>query len=178
VRAGNAMTRTRDGLLDGALACIERDGLRRLTMSAICTRSGVAKATLYNHFRTKADVLAALVEREVDRASKTAEAALAVGDLTAALDAAAEYAGAGKAVRRVAAAEPGSLVPLLAPGSSDAWGQARERVSALAGVSPVHPVVDLALLWLGSQLVSPQLRSERLAAAALLAGAAQPPCLT
>jgi len=40
------MARTRAGLLDGALTVIERDGLGRVTMSAVANRSVVAKSTI------------------------------------------------------------------------------------------------------------------------------------
>ncbi|MDX6225062.1 MAG: TetR/AcrR family transcriptional regulator, partial [Frankiales bacterium] len=60
-RSGNAMLRTRAAILDGAERCIERDGIRRTTMSDVSGEAKVAKATLYNHFRTKDDVMSALV---------------------------------------------------------------------------------------------------------------------
>jgi AcrR family transcriptional regulator len=64
-RAGNAMARTRAGLLDGARRAVGARGTRRTTMNDIAAQAGVAKATLYNHFRTKDDVWSALVEAEV-----------------------------------------------------------------------------------------------------------------
>jgi AcrR family transcriptional regulator len=166
------MTRTRDGLLDGALSTIEREGLRRFTMAAVCTRSGVAKATLYNHFRTKPDVLLALVSREVDR---TAAAALA-GDGTAAdaLDRAAAYLGGIGAARRVARDDPGALVPLLAPGDGPGWSHARQQVAAVLGVGGGDPVVGLVLAWLGQVLLVPLAPQERLATASALAALVRP----
>ncbi len=118
VRAGNSMVRTRAGLLDGAVSCIEREGLRRLTMSAVATRSGVAKATLYNHFRTKDDVLRALVAREVVLVADAADAAAGAapaGTAPAAvgLARAAREVAEHVALRRVAAEDPGALLPLL-----------------------------------------------------------------
>ena len=49
-------------------------------MSAVATRSGVSKATLYNHFRTKDDVLRALVLREVELLADDADAADGPGE--------------------------------------------------------------------------------------------------
>ena len=57
-RAGNAMNRTRAGLLAGAARAFADQGLRRSTMQSVAAAAGVAKATLYNHFRTKDDVVA------------------------------------------------------------------------------------------------------------------------
>jgi AcrR family transcriptional regulator len=65
-RAGNNMSRSRAGILSGAAACLERYGPRKTTMADISREGGIAKATLYNHFRDKSEVYAALLEREVD----------------------------------------------------------------------------------------------------------------
>src|SRR5947209_6872486 len=64
-RAGNAMSRTRTALLGGAARAVEVSGTK-ITMAQVAAAGGVAKATLYNHFRTRGAVLAALVEHEVD----------------------------------------------------------------------------------------------------------------
>ena len=72
-RAGNAMGRARAGVLDGALRSVVKQGTRATTMSGIATLGGVAKATVYNHFRTKDEVWAALVADEVDRAVAVTE---------------------------------------------------------------------------------------------------------
>src|SRR5437868_13619535 len=101
-RAGNTMSRTREGLLDGALSAVERVGVRRLTMAAVAQRSGVAKATLYNHFRTKDEVLAALADREVRLVAQRAFVVAAQSSPGAALDRAAADLGEHVAVRRLA----------------------------------------------------------------------------
>jgi AcrR family transcriptional regulator len=165
VRAGNTMSRTRAGLLDGAVSVIERSGLGRLTMSAVADRSGVSKATLYNHFRTKDDVLRALVLREVelmadDADAATAQARASGADLVAAAAAGlANAAGAAAehvAARRVAAEDPGALAPLLRADGGAAWQAARTRLSALLGVPPEDPLVRLAAGWVVSQVLDPQ----------------------
>ena len=58
-RAGNAMERTRAAVLDGAARAVEKHGARRATMGDIAVLAGIAKGTLYNHFRTKDAVYAA-----------------------------------------------------------------------------------------------------------------------
>ena len=64
------MNRTRAGLLAGAARAFAEHGLRRSTMQSIAAAAGVAKATLYNHFRTKDEVAAALLAVELDRLSR------------------------------------------------------------------------------------------------------------
>src|SRR5665213_4094646 len=65
-RAGNAMGRGHEAALRGALAAVEKYGSRKATMGDIAMMAGIAKATLYNHFRTRDDVYAAVVVAEID----------------------------------------------------------------------------------------------------------------
>ena len=157
-RSGNAMLRTRTALLAAAATCVERDGVRRTTMSEIAATAGVAKATLYNHFRTKDDVLAALVDAQVASLGSTCAQAAADRGLAAALEvAAAELAGSGP-LRRVAKEEPGLLAPLAVPGEGRGWEAARTAVTSVltaAGVPADAAAVELVLRWLLSQLLWP-----------------------
>jgi AcrR family transcriptional regulator len=168
-RAGNTMSRTREGLLDGALSAIERVGVRRLTMSAVSQRAGVAKATLYNHFRTKDDLLAALVDREVRDVAERALRAAADGTPADGLDRAATDLGEHVAVRRVLAAEPELAVVLVTPTAAPTWGNVRAGLADLLGTPNDDPAVDVCLSWLLGQLVAPQEPAARRAAADLLA---------
>src|SRR3954447_25997802 len=65
-RSGNGMTRSRACILSGAAKCIAKYGTRKTTMGDIAREGGTAKATVYNHFRTKRHVYAALLADEVD----------------------------------------------------------------------------------------------------------------
>ena len=150
-RAGNAMARTRAGLLEGALRAVARQGTRRTTMNDIAASAGVAKATLYNHFRAKDDVWSALVEAEL-----TGLAAECAGlPLTEALVRAATRISQHAAVRRIAQSEPAVLSALLVedPGGHG-WRLARDAVRgqlAAAGVGGE----DVVLRWLASHLATP-----------------------
>ena len=168
-RAGNTMSRTREGLLDGALSAVERVGVRRLTMSAVAQRAGVAKATLYNHFRTKDDLVAALVDREVRDVAERALGAAAAGSVADGLDRAAADLADHVAVRRVVEAEPESAVVLLSPTAAPTWGHVRVALAELLGVRTDDPAVEVCLAWLVRQLVAPQDEAARRASAELLA---------
>jgi AcrR family transcriptional regulator len=65
-RTAGPMARSRAAILDGARAAVEANGTK-ITMAQVAARGGVAKATLYNHFRAREDVLAALLLDEIDR---------------------------------------------------------------------------------------------------------------
>jgi AcrR family transcriptional regulator len=155
--------------------------LDRLTMSAVANRSGVAKATLYNHFRTKDDVLRALVVREVelvaddaDQASARARAAGAepFGAVAAGLARAAGVVSEHVAGRRVAVDDPGALAPLLRADDGPAWALAHARLAALLGVPEHDPLVRLTASWLVGQLFDPADAQEQASTASLLAAAA------
>ena len=64
-RAGNAMARTRASILAGAVRAIEVSGTDA-SMTQVAAAAGVAKATLYNHFRTREDVFEAVLLAQVD----------------------------------------------------------------------------------------------------------------
>jgi AcrR family transcriptional regulator len=160
------MARTRAAILDAAAACVERSGVRRTTMADIAATGAVAKATLYNHFRTKDDVLAALVEAHV-AALGAACAALAAPDpllperphgLAAALEHAAQALASFRPLRKVASDEPALLVALTVPGEGAGWDRVREAVAAVlvgAGAAGRPDEVELVLRWLLSQLLWP-----------------------
>src|SRR4051794_27219598 len=108
-RAGNAMGRTRAGLLAGAARAFAEHGLRRSTMQSIAAAAGVAKATLYNHFRTKDEVASALLAAELERLTALAEGL----PLDQALAVLPDELGAHPRVRRLAGPQPRGLTALL-----------------------------------------------------------------
>ena len=150
-RAGNAMSRTRAALLAGAAAAVEASGTK-ITMAQVATAAGVAKATLYNHFRTREAVLGRAAARPGARRRRRAGRQALDGALA---DAA--VAMSGNPVRRgLARVEPATLAALgridavgRRPGSTPARrvaaalacrGPRRHRHrAALAGVLPAHP---------------------------------------
>ena len=124
-RSGNAMNRTRAGLLSGAARAFAEHGLRRSTMQSIAAAAGVAKATLYNHFRTKDEVAAALLAVELDRLSALAASLprdQALGTLS-------DELGAHPVLRRLATTEPELLTSMLAV-DGERWAELTTRLGA------------------------------------------------
>jgi AcrR family transcriptional regulator len=183
VRAGNAMQRTRTGIVDGARAGIVRDGVRRLSMATVADLGGIAKATVYNHVRSKPELLA-LVARDLLQRVDAVAAAEPTAEL--ALAAAADAAAHDEVVRAVADHEPAVVGRLLRVQSDPVFDEARFRLAALLerhGVDlagPAQPVddaavdaaaVDVVLRWLLSVAAAPADASLHRAEAALLARA-------
>jgi len=160
------MPRTRAGLLDGALRALLKQGPRRTTMTDVAAFAGVAKATLYNHFRTKDDVFSGLVAAEVE----TIAAECAGRPLDDALVHAALRLSSHPGLRRVAADDPAALAMLVTGGDGPGWQAARGAVRAAlepAGLAGD----DLVLRWLSSHVATPGTEeSIREGAADLLAG--------
>ena len=152
------MGRTRAALLQATSDCVARYGIRKTTMVDVASKSGVAKATLYNHFRTKDDVLAAMVEHHLAELVGTCVTAAAADGLEAALTVAAQQLAASAPLRKAAESEQALLAPLLVPGEGRGWQLARDGVAAVltaARAPSGPPEVELVLRWCASQVLWP-----------------------
>ena len=149
-RAGNAMDRTRAALLDGARRAVATSGTK-ITMAQVAAAAGVAKATLYNHFRTREAVLTALLAADV-RAVIDAVAGLPVED---ALATAATMLSEHPVPRALAELDPATLVRLATVDvHTDGWQLARDATRT-ALVAADRRGTDAVLRWLASMLVNP-----------------------
>ena len=169
VRAGNAMARTRASLLDAAVRLLAERGTRRTSMTDIAHAAGIAKGTLYNHFRNKDEVFAALVEAEVMLIAEECrglrlEDALAVAAIR--LD---THPG----LRRVAADDPALLCGLISAERLDAGGRGWQTAlaaaaDALADSGRDPRAAELVVRWLVTHLTIPD-QEDAHASARLLA---------
>lgn len=179
-RAGNAMGRTRAAVLDGALRAVAAEGARKTTMAEIAAAAGIAKGTLYNHFRAKEAVFAAAAEAAVQRLGDEAAKQAADAGLAAALALAARTVAESPTIARLRE-EPAALQPLLEIGDGAAWDAAREAavdVLSAGGATGDRAAVDLVLRWVVSHITAPATeaieRSAALLASALTASASEP----
>jgi AcrR family transcriptional regulator len=151
-RAGNAMGRTRAAVLEGATRAVEKYGSRKATMADIAALAGIAKGTLYNHFRAKEAVYASALDAGI-RTLALECAEVARESLVDGLSLAAEQIGANPALRRVAADEPMVLASLVTPTDMPLWGLVRSSVRDLlvaGGVATSAASIDLVVRWLTS----------------------------
>jgi AcrR family transcriptional regulator len=159
------MGRTRAGVLAAAASITAERGTRRTAMAEIAAAAGVAKGTLYNHFRTKDEVFAALIEAEIARLAAECEPLA----LRAALAHAAASLGAHPVIRRLAEEEPAVLATLLAPApTAHGWVTARAAVEQVLAAAEVDPsAADLVLRWLLSHAAVPDAQAAKRGAAQL-----------
>ena len=158
------MGRTRAGLLAGAARAFAERGVRGSSMQSIAAAAGVAKATLYNHFRTKDDVIAALVGAELERLTALA-ADLPLREALAIL---ADELGVHPVLRQLAESEPELLVTVLTAGP-DSWSGLTARLTAALRID--SDGAELAGRWLLGVVLQPGRSTTRRRHATRLAAA-------
>lgn len=62
-RTKEEAARTREAILEGALACFDRYGITSATVEQIAREAGVTRGAVYHHFAGKRDILRAIRER-------------------------------------------------------------------------------------------------------------------
>ena len=172
-RAGNAMGRTRQAALDGARRVFAEHGLRKATMGDVAVRGGLAKATLYNHFRTKDDLVSGLVADDVAELGADCRD-LAAHDLAVALTRAADAVAGNAVLAGLRSVEPTALLGAAAPGGGARWDLVRAQLALVLDVAerssaPEH--VDLVARWLAGHVLEPGTQDGRAAQARLVAAA-------
>jgi AcrR family transcriptional regulator len=163
-RAGNAMDRTRAALLDGARRSVATNGTK-ITMAQVAAAAGVAKATLYNHFRTREALLEALLAADV-RAVIEAVSHLPLAD---ALAGAATMLSEHPVPRALAEFDPATLIRLTTVDlHAEGWAAAHDAARRSL-VAAERRGADTVLRWLASLLLNP-VRNPAPDVAALLDG--------
>jgi AcrR family transcriptional regulator len=149
-RAGNAMNRTRAALLAGARRAVEVSGTK-ITMAQVAAAAGVAKATLYNHFRTREAVLDALLIDEVAAMTERAHGR----PLPEALAVVARAISDHPLLATLARAEPATVASLgRIDRQAEGWRMASAAVDELLAADG-RAGSGLVLRWLASFIVSP-----------------------
>jgi len=136
-------------------------------MQAVAAAAGVAKGTLYNYFRTKDELVRALLATELARLTELA-ATLPPDRALAAL---ADELGEHPVVRRLAVVEPETLT-VLVDVPPEVFAELTARLGAALGAD--EDGAGIALRWLLGVLLQPARSSARHRAAARLAAAVLP----
>ena len=175
-RAGNAMERSRMALLAGAREAITKNGLSATSMVDIADFGRVARATLYNHFRSKEELWQALIFDEVESASALFRAQTT---FESSLSALASSIGDNPMLRTIARDDPATLVTLIRVNEDPIWKEIYRRFTLLAKERKVTDLaaVDLAFRWLISQVAYPLVPEFVPSAAAVVARIAKFPAV-
>ena len=151
-----SMARTREAAISGARRVVAELGYRKASMVDIAVRSGMAKATLYNHFRTKDEVVAALVLHDLNAAID--DALTVKEDPAKALARAAWRISSHPALRGALKAEPALVGAIVASHANQApvWTGIHEAVHRLLHeLTLATDNTDLVVRWLFSAALLP-----------------------
>ena len=165
------MGRTRSAALDGARRVLTECGLRKATMGDVAVRGGLAKATLYNHFRTKDELVSALIAEDVSELGTDCRD-LAHDDLAVALTRAADAVATNPVLVGLRLVEPAALLGAAAPGAGARWDLVRAELAFVLDAgerSPAPENLDLVCRWVASFVLEPGTSDSRAAAARVLA---------
>ena len=154
--------RTREAILQGAKLEIAEVGSYESNMVDISTKAQVSRATVYNHFADKEEMILALIESEIERLSKLASEATSPRDALFALS---RDISKDPALAKMRSTDPTDIAKFVSMNSHPLWNLALESAMKIFG--PTNG--NLVLHWLISQIGSPlsegesSLQSEKLA---------------
>jgi AcrR family transcriptional regulator len=141
--------RTQSAILEGAKNLIATVGLTKMSMIEIADTSQVSRATLYNHYRDKESVLAALCDSEIRRLVATAQSA---SNPTSALEALSLAVSSDPALAHMRTNDSAPLARVLSATTNPLWIQFND---ALAIILNSQILADLAMRWLIGQALQP-----------------------
>lgn len=145
------MERARVGILDAAADLVATGGPRTVTMAAVARSAAVAKATVYNHFRDRNELLLALLATQRERLV----AHCLLSPPGERLDRAAAWLSESVVIAGVRRHDPGTLVRLAEAAGSDDTVAADVQEWCAGGTDP-----GAARRWLISFVVAPARSTE------------------
>jgi len=145
----NTHRRTQSAILTGTKELIATVGLAKMSMIEIADTSEVSRATLYNHYRDKESVIAALCESECARLIAIVQSA---PNATDALELLSIQISTDGALAHMRVFDPAPLTLALAAIDNPLWNN---LCDALAVISGSQVLADLALRWLVGQVLNP-----------------------
>ena len=159
----SAHRRTEAAILEGTKALISRKGISGLSMIEIADTSEVSRATLYNHFRDKDAVLAALVASEVQRLADLASTA---GTPSDALESLSISISSDPALSAMRIYDADVLVAAMTNTSSEHFITIAQIIY---GATKSQPGTGIAMRWLLGQVLQPLTPEQSREQAAMLA---------
>lgn len=141
--------RTNSAILIATKELISTVGLANMTMIEIADTSEVSRATLYNHFRDKESVVAALCEAECERLISIAQSAATPCE---ALELLSVEISTDAALAHMRIHDPAILTRALGLREHRLWGR---FASELVHITGSQILAHVSLLWLIGQVLQP-----------------------
>ena len=141
--------RTRSAILAGAKRLIATVGLAKMSMTEIADTSQVSRATLYNHYRDKESVIAALCESEI---SRLIAIAMNAPNATDSLELLSIQISTDSALAHMRTHEPAPLGQALAATENPLWPAFSDLLCVITGS---QVLAEVAVRWLLAQVFNP-----------------------
>ena len=140
--------RSRTAILAGAKIVIGEVGSYESNMVDIAARAQVSRATVYNHFADKEEMMLSLLESEILRLADLAKAATSTKDSLLVLSR--EISG-DVALRKMTVTDPTDIAAFITIGAHPLWAVVQESLTKIFGLDNS----SLVLHWLLGQVASP-----------------------
>lgn len=140
--------RSRTAILAGAKIVIGEVGSYESNMVDIAARAQVSRATVYNHFADKEEMMLSLLESEILRLADLAKAATSTKNALLVLSR--EISG-DVALRKMTVTDPTDIAAFITIGAHPLWAVVQESLAKIFGLDNS----SLVLHWLLGQVASP-----------------------
>ena len=163
-RQRDTSNKSRIAILAGAKLVIAKVGNYQSNIADIAVSAQVAKATIYNQFADKAEMMESLVESEVIRLTELALAASSRQEGLALLSNAISQ---DLALRKLVESDPSDIARLVTITSHPTWVLVHQGIAKVFGADSA--ACGVILRWLIGQIASPITEEESVAQARRLA---------
>ena len=163
-RQRDTSNKSRVAILAGAKLVIAKVGNYQSNIADIAVNAQVSKATIYNQFADKAEMMECLVESEVIRLT---DLALAASSRQEALYALSTAISQDEALRKLTQSDPSDIAKLVTISNHPTWVLAHQGIAKIFGADSA--ACGVILRWLIGQIASPITQEESLAQSKRLA---------
>ena len=163
-RQSATSNKSRAAIFQGAKLVIADVGNYQSNIADIALRSQVSKATIYNQFADKAEMMECLVESEVIRLT---DIALAASSRQEALFVLSTAISQDEVLRKLTQTDPTDIAKLVTISSHPTWVLAHQGIAKIFGADSA--ACGVILRWLIGQIASPITQEESLAQSKRLA---------
>jgi AcrR family transcriptional regulator len=143
-------SRSREAILTGAKRVIAEYGSYEANMINIATRAEISRATIYNHFADRDEMMVAVVEFEIDRLTERARAA---ASKESALFTLSREISTDPALAKMVESDHDDIVALTTISEHPLWITIHRNLAEIFGADENN--VGLILRWLLAQFTSP-----------------------
>jgi len=163
-RQSATSNKSRAAIFHGAKLVIAEVGNYQSNIADIALAAQVSKATIYNQFADKAEMMECLVESEVSRLT---EVALAASSRQEALFLLSSAISQDEVLRKLTQSDPGDIAKLVTISNHPTWVLAHQGIAKIFGADSA--ACGVILRWLIGQIASPITQEESLAQSKRLA---------